>query len=55
MCIDFRKLNHVTVFDPEPMPNAWDIFAGLAKDGVFSKFDLSKGYWQVALGRRRRT
>ena len=49
VCIDFRKLNNITVFDPEPMSNAGDIFAGLAKDRVFSKFDLCKGYWQVAM------
>jgi len=48
VCIDHRKLNSVTVFDPEPMPTAEDnIFAKLAGDRYFSKFDLSKGYWQV--------
>ena len=47
VCIDYRKLNSVTVFDPEPMPTAEDIFAKLAGDRFFSKFDLSKGYWQV--------
>ena len=47
VCIDYRKLNSVTVFDPEPMLTAEGIFAKLAGDRYFSKFDLSKGYWQV--------
>ena len=47
VCIDYRKLNSATVFDPEPMPTADEIFAKLAGDHYFSKFDLSKGYWQV--------
>jgi len=47
VCVDYRKLNCVTVFDPEPMPTAEEIFAKLSEDRFFSKFDLSKGYWQV--------
>jgi len=47
VCIDYRKLNSVTVFDPEPIPTAEEIFAKLAGGRYFSKFDLSKGYWQV--------
>jgi len=47
VCIDYRKLNSVTIFDPEPMPTAEEIFAKLAGDRFFSKFDLSKRYWQV--------
>jgi len=26
ICVDFRKLKKVTIFDPEPMPQARDIF-----------------------------
>lgn len=48
-CIDFRKLNRVTVFDAEPMPNMEEMFARLSKYRYFSKIDLSKGYWQVPL------
>ena len=48
-CIDFRRLNQVTVFDPEPMPNPRDLFASVTKSQYFSKLDLSKGYWQVPL------
>jgi len=47
VCVDYRKLNCVTVFDPEPMPTKEKIFAKLSDDRFFSKFDLSKGYWQV--------
>jgi len=43
VCVDYRKLNCVTVFDPEPMPTAEEIFAKLSGDRFFSKvFDLSK-------------
>ena len=48
-CVDFRKLNRVTIFDPEPMPNAEDLFALLSKARYLSKIDLSKGYWQVPM------
>ena len=49
VCIDYRKLNTITMFDLEPMPNAEDIFVKLTGDRFFSKFDLSKGYWQVPM------
>ena len=48
-CIDFRRLNKITVFDPEPMPNQQDLFASLAKSKYFSKIDLTKGYWQIPM------
>ncbi|KAH3717167.1 hypothetical protein DPMN_059947 [Dreissena polymorpha] len=46
-CVDFRKLNQVTVFDAEPMPCQDDIFARLSHCRYFSRIDLSKGYWQI--------
>ena len=49
VCVDYRKLNQVTVFDPEPIPSAEEIFVKLAGDKFFSKFDLTKGYWQVPM------
>ena len=48
-CVDFRKINKVTVFDPEPMPQPEQIFAKLEKDQYFSTYDFSKGYWQVPM------
>ena len=47
MCASYRKLNKITIFDPEPMASADEIFHKLSKDKYFSKVDLSKGYWQV--------
>lgn len=44
ICVDFRKLNKVTIFDPEPMPQMQDIFAELSGSRYFSKFDFRKGY-----------
>jgi len=45
ICVDFRKLNKVTIFDPESMPQMQDIFAELSGSRYFSKFDFCKGYW----------
>ena len=48
-CIDFRTLNKITVFDAEPIPDQEVMFAHLAKAKYFTKIDLSKGYWQIAV------
>jgi hypothetical protein len=47
--VDYRCLNKITIFDPEPIPNAEQIFAKLSGDIYFSRFYLSKGYWQVPM------
>ena len=48
-CIDFRKLNKVTEFNAEPMPNMEEGINRLSGHKYFIKIDLSKGYWQVEL------
>lgn len=48
--MDYKKsVNNLTVFDPEPVPTAEDLFQNLNGDKYFSKIDLSKGYWQVII------
>lgn len=47
ICIDYRKLNAVTVKDRYPLPNPSMIFDKLAGCTFFSKFDLRWGYFQV--------
>jgi len=53
-CIDFRKLNAITVFDAEPMPDVDHLYSELSKARYFSKFDLTKGYWQIPVKREDR-
>merc|ERR1711893_285211 len=47
VCVDFRKINKVSVFDPEPMVTAQDQFAQLSNSKYFTKLDFTKGYWQI--------
>ena len=47
ICIDYRKLNAVTVKDRYPLPNPAMIFDKLAGCQFFSKFDLRWTYFQV--------
>lgn len=47
ICIDYRKLNKITIFDPAPMVTVEDLLSKLSQDQCFSKIDLSKGYWQI--------
>ena len=49
ICVDYRKLNKLTVFDPEPMPTAEHLFQKLNGDKYFTRIDLSKGYWQISI------
>ena len=51
-CIDFRKVNKVTEFDAEPMPNMEEVIIKMSGHKFFKKMDLSKGYWQVSLSER---
>ena len=49
ICVDFRKLNEVTVSDPYPIPRIDDILNKLSGSVIFSTLDLKSGYWQIPL------
>lgn len=49
VCVDFRKLNKLTIFNLEPMPAAVDLFHKLNGDKLFSIIDLSKGCCSVTI------
>ena len=51
VCIDYRKLNQISVFDPEPVPTAEHIFTLMCKAKYVTVIDLAKGYWQVAVAK----
>ncbi|CAF4417489.1 unnamed protein product, partial [Didymodactylos carnosus] len=48
-CVDFRKLNEVTVKDTYPIPRIDDTLDVLNGAKYFSTIDLSSGFWQVEL------
>ena len=48
-CIDYRKLNDVTVKNRYPLPFVQDIFDQLGGAKVFSTLDMRSGYHQVPL------
>ena len=50
ICVDYRNLNKITVADPEPMTTVHDLMQSIGSDArFFTKIDLSKGYWQIAV------
>ncbi|PIK47157.1 hypothetical protein BSL78_15967 [Apostichopus japonicus] len=53
-CVDFRKLNKVTMYDPEPIPNQEELMVKISKGRFFSKLDLTKGYWQIPVAKTDR-
>ena len=52
ICVDYHKLNKVTVADPQQMKTPEDLFQRLGKSSYFSKIDLSEGYWQILVAEK---
>lgn len=48
-CIDYRKLNDVTVKDSHPLPKTDDCLDALSGSVWFSALDLKSGYWQASV------
>ncbi|KAG3058447.1 hypothetical protein PI124_g23174 [Phytophthora idaei] len=48
-CIDYRKLNAVTVKDCYPMPLIDDMLDVLGNAKLFSTMDIASGYWNVPM------
>ena len=48
-CIDFRRLNALTVKDSHPLPHICETLESLARAAHYSMFDLNSGFWQVPM------
>ena len=48
-CIDFRRLNALTVKDSHPLPRICETLESLARAAHYSMFDLNSGFWQVPM------
>ena len=56
LCIDYRKLNRLSLFDSYPVPplhHALDLL-GTARPKYMTVLDLASGYWQIPLDERDR-
>ncbi|KAI5736783.1 hypothetical protein M8J76_007008 [Diaphorina citri] len=54
-CIDYRKLNAITVDQHCPASSIHEIVKNLGSSQVFCKIDLKKGYWQIPLAGEAKT
>ena len=48
-CVDFRKVNDLTIKDAHPIPRIDDTLDALSGSRWFSTLDLTSGYWQVEM------
>jgi hypothetical protein len=54
ICIDFRKLNEITIGDSYPLPNIQDILDKLGRARYFTALDCASGYLQVPVAEEDR-
>ena len=47
LCIDYRELNRVTIYNQYPLPRIDELFVQLQGSRVYSKIDLRSGYHQL--------
>jgi Reverse transcriptase (RNA-dependent DNA polymerase) len=53
-CVDYRKLNAVTVKDSYPLPRMDECLDSLGDAIIFYTLDCNSGYWQIPIEERNR-
>ena len=53
-CVDYRRLNAVTVRDSYPIPRMDEYIDSLGESTVFTTLDCNSGYWQIPVAPRDR-
>ena len=54
LCVDYRRLNAITRFDPYPIPRTDEFIERLGQAKYITSIDLSKGYCQIQLSKDAR-
>ena len=56
-CVDYRKLNDVTIKDAMPIPLIADTLDTFRGGTIFSKLDLKSGFWAISMdeGSKKKT
>ena len=54
-CIDFWKLNDVTVKDTHPLTRIDDTLEALKGAKIFSTLDLKSGYWAIPIRKEHKS
>jgi RNase H-like domain found in reverse transcriptase/Reverse transcriptase (RNA-dependent DNA polymerase)/Integrase zinc binding domain/SCAN domain len=49
LCIDYTRLNRISVVDPMPQPDVEDVLAKLSNSQLFSTFDACKGFYAIPM------
>ncbi|UYV63715.1 K02A2.6-like [Cordylochernes scorpioides] len=49
LCVDYRRLNALTIDDKMPLPNIQEVIDRLQGAKYFTSLDIASGYWHVEM------